>query len=117
MAKKELDQEFVEYIVKTIVDHPDDVKINREIDEMGVLITLDVNPEDMGIVIGRKGGTARALRNLLKVVGARNNARVNLKINEPEGSKRKERPRKEAEDKDEQTGKKNLDEVVEDLKI
>ncbi len=82
------DQEFVEYVVKSIVDHPDDVKIERVIDEMGVLITLSVNPEDMGQIIGRQGATAKSIRTLLRVIGARNNARVNLKIKEPEGSGR-----------------------------
>ena len=82
------DQEFVEYVVKSIVDHPDDVNVDRTIDEMGVLITLTVNPEDMGQVIGRQGATAKSVRTLLRVIGAKNNARVNLKINEPEGSER-----------------------------
>ncbi len=80
------DVEFVEYVVKSIVDHPDDVKVERKIDEMGVLITLLVSPEDMGQVIGRQGATAKSIRTLLRVIGARNNARVNLKIQEPEGS-------------------------------
>lgn len=82
------DQEFVEYVVKSIVDHPDDVVVERNIDEMGVLLTLNVNPEDMGQVIGRQGATAKSIRTLLRVIGAKNNARVNLKINEPEGSTR-----------------------------
>lgn len=82
------DKEFIEYVVKMLVDHPDQVKVDRKIDEMGVLITLDVHQEDMGMVIGREGMTAKALRTLLRVIGARNNARVNLKINEPEGSTR-----------------------------
>ncbi len=82
------DRDFIEYVVKMLVDHPDDVKVERKIDEMGVLITLDVNAEDMGMVIGREGMTAKALRTLLRVIGARNSARVNLKINEPEGSTR-----------------------------
>lgn len=89
------DQEFVEYVVKSIVDHPDDVKVAREIDEMGVLLTLTVNPEDMGQVIGRQGATAKSVRTLLRVIGAKNNARVNLKINEPEGSERASRESKE----------------------
>ena len=87
MAKAK-DQEFVEYIVQAIVNNPKDVKTTREVDEMGVLITLDINPEDMGYVIGKQGQTARSIRTLLKVVGAKQNARVNLKINEPEGSRR-----------------------------
>lgn len=82
------DKEFIEYVVKMLVDHPEKVKVDRKIDEMGVLITLDVDQEDMGMVIGREGMTAKALRTLLRVIGARNNARVNLKINEPEGSTR-----------------------------
>lgn len=79
------DQEFVEYVVKALVDNPDKVKVERRVDEMGVLITLDVAGEDMGKIIGRDGATAKALRTLLRVVGMKNNARVNLKINEPEG--------------------------------
>ena len=84
----EQDQEFVEYIVKALVDHPEDVKTERVVDEMGVLITLHLNPEDMGQVIGRMGQTAKAIRTLLRVVGAKHKARVNLKIYEPEGSHR-----------------------------
>lgn len=79
------DQEFVEYVVKALVENPDKVKVERRVDEMGVLITLDVAAEDMGKIIGRDGATAKALRTLLRVVGMKNNARVNLKINEPEG--------------------------------
>ena len=79
------DQEFVEYVVKALVDNPDKVKVERRVDEMGVLMTLDVAGEDMGKIIGRDGATAKALRTLLRVVGMKNNARVNLKINEPEG--------------------------------
>jgi len=91
---QEMDQQFVEYVVKSIVDHPDDVTSERKIDEMGVLITLKVHPEDMGQLIGRQGQTAKSIRTLLRVIGAKNNARVNLKIIEPEGSThvRKERP-------------------------
>lgn len=92
----ERDQEYVEYVVKGIVGHPDDVKTERTIDERGVLITLHINPEDMGYVIGRQGQTARSIRTLLKIVGAKNNARVNLKIYEPEGSRRAHRERQEA---------------------
>ena len=83
----ELDQKFVEDLVRAIVNNPGDVKTNRTIDERGVLITLDVNPADMGYVIGRQGQTARSIRTLLKIVGAKNNARVNLKINEPVGGR------------------------------
>ncbi len=79
------DKAFLEYIVKELVDNPNDVKIDRTIDEMGVLITMTVNAADMGKIIGRQGNTAKAIRTLLRVVGMKNNARVNLKINEPEG--------------------------------
>lgn len=80
------DQEFIEFVVRAIVNNPDEVKVTRTVDERGVLITLDLNPTDIGYVIGRRGNTVRAIRTLLKVVGAKNNALVNLKINEPEGS-------------------------------
>ncbi len=104
MAKLTVDQEFLEYLIKSIVDHPDDVKVERKVDEMGVLLTLKVNPEDMGMLIGRQGSTAKAIRTLLRIVGTRNNARVNLKIEEPEGGRvHRERPQ-------------SMDEVVEDLK-
>lgn len=79
------DQAFVEYVVKAMVDRPEDVSTERAVDEMGVLITLKVNPQDLGQVIGRQGQTAKALRTLLRVVGAKHHARVNLKIYEPEG--------------------------------
>lgn len=111
------DQEFVEFIVRSIVDHPDDVKTSRSVDEMGVLITLDVNQEDMGMVIGREGATAKSIRTLLRVVGARNNARVNLKINEPAGSKRQNRNRERSEEQEGMREKQDIDEVVNDLKI
>jgi len=84
----EKDQQFVETVIRSIVNHPDEVKTERMVDERGVLITLHVHPEDMGYVIGRQGQTARAVRTLLKIVGAKENARVNLKIHEPEGSTR-----------------------------
>lgn len=88
MAEKEFDQQFVEELVRAIVNHPEDVNTERIVDERGVLITLHINQEDMGYVIGRQGQTARAIRTLLKIVGAKANARVNLKIYEPEGSRR-----------------------------
>ncbi len=84
----EEDKAFVQYVVKAMVDHPDDVVCDRTVDEMGVLITLKVNPEDLGQVIGRQGQTAKSLRTLLRVVGAKHHARVNLKIYEPEGSRK-----------------------------
>lgn len=99
MAERYQDQEFVEYVAKAIVNHPGDVKAERTVDERGVLITLHINPEDMGYVIGREGQTAHAMRTLLRIVGAKNNARVNLKIWEPEGSQRPPRaPRGRTED-------------------
>lgn len=85
MAEK--DQEFLEFVVKGLVEHPEDVKVSRVVDEMGVLLTLDLNADDMGKVIGRSGNTAKAIRTLLRVVGMKNNARVNLKINEPAGGR------------------------------
>ena len=88
MTKAGVDQEFLEYLVKSIVDHPDDVKVDRKVDELGVLLSLKVNPQDMGQVVGRQGSTAKAIRSLLRIVGIKNNARVNLKIEEPEGSTR-----------------------------
>jgi predicted RNA-binding protein YlqC (UPF0109 family) len=81
----EQDQVFLEYVVKALVDHPNDVKLDRKVDEMGVLLTLSVNGEDMGKIIGRQGNTAKAMRTLLRVIGMKNNSRVNLKIEEPEG--------------------------------
>lgn len=89
--QEEHDKIFLEYVVKALVDNPNDVKIDRTVDEMGVLITLTVNPADMGKIIGRMGNTAKAIRTLLRIIGMKNNARVNLKINEPEGSMRPER--------------------------
>lgn len=86
------DQAFLEYLVKSIVDHPDDVKVDRKVDEMGVLLSLKVNPQDMGTVVGRQGSTAKAVRSLLRIVGIKNSARVNLKIEEPDGSTRAPRP-------------------------
>jgi predicted RNA-binding protein YlqC (UPF0109 family) len=81
------DKAFLEYVVTSLVDNPADVKIDRTVDEMGVLITMTVNPADMGKIIGRQGNTAKAIRTLLRVIGMKNNARVNLKINEPEGGR------------------------------
>ncbi len=82
----EQDQQFLEYVVKELVENPADVKIKRTVDEMGVLLTLSVNKDDMGKVIGRSGATAKAIRTILRVVGMKYDARVNLKIEEPEGS-------------------------------
>lgn len=83
------DVEFLEFVVKSLVDHPDEVKVERKVDERGVLLTLHVNQLDMGYIVGRGGTTAKAIRSLLRIVGIRNNARVNLMIPEPEGSTRR----------------------------
>ncbi|MFA6917770.1 MAG: KH domain-containing protein [Candidatus Gracilibacteria bacterium] len=84
MADQHSDQLFVEQIVKQIVEKPDEVVVERTVDEMGVLITLKVAKEDMGKIIGKEGQTAKAIRVLLRVIGSKNNSRVNLKIVEPE---------------------------------
>ena len=103
----ESDQQFLEFVVKALVDNPDDVKIVRTVDEMGVLLTMSVNKDDMGKVIGRSGATAKAIRTVLRVVGMKNDARVNLKINEPEGGQRSAAP----------SASKSVDEAMEDLKV
>ena len=109
----EKDQEFLDYLVRGLVDNPESVKITRTVDEMGVLLSLDVHPDDMGKIIGRSGNTAKAIRILLRVVGMKNNARVNLKINEPEGGRRTE-PKENSS----ATPKvDSVDDVMEDLKI
>ena len=82
------DKQFLETVVTALVENPNDVEVTRDIDERGVLLTLKVNPADMGKIIGKQGQTAKALRTLLRIVGNTNNARVNLKIFEPEGSER-----------------------------
>jgi predicted RNA-binding protein YlqC (UPF0109 family) len=95
------DKGFLEFIVKTLVDNKEDVKVDRVVDEMGVLLTLRVHPEDMGQIIGRRGETARAIRNLVRIVGLKNRARVNLKIEEPEGgrvSRKEEAPAPEVKE-------------------
>ncbi len=94
---KPSDQQFLEYLIKAIVENPDKVEVTRTVDEMGVLIKLKVAPQDMGLVVGRQGSTAKAIRSLLRIVGIRNNARVNLKIEEPEGSTRVQGMEREAD--------------------
>lgn len=106
----ESDAKFLEFVVKGLVDNPADVKIKRTVDEMGVLLTLEVNMADMGKIIGRSGNTAKAIRTLLRVVGMKNNARVNLKINEPEGGTRSS-PTSQSMDSTE-----SMDDVIEGLK-
>lgn len=102
----EKDKEFLEYVVKALVDEPDKVTIDRRVDEMGVLMTLKTAAADMGKIIGRNGNTAKAIRTLLRIVGIKNNARVNLKIEEPAGGREfsREEPR-------------SVDEAIDDLKI
>lgn len=103
------DQQFLEYVIKALVDNPNEVKVNRTVDEMGVLLTLEVGAADMGKIIGRQGNTAKAIRTLLRVVGMKNNSRVNLKINEPIGGlKSVERQSPVA---------KTVDEAMADLKL
>ena len=121
MTETYSDQVFLETIVKALVDHPEDVKVERKVDEMGVLMTLDINPEDMGKIIGRQGNTAKAIRTLLRVAGMKNNARVNLKINEPAGSTRhsagssdSEQPK---ETEESPSASKSVDQAMEDFKL
>ena len=101
----EKDAQFLDSLIKSLVDYPNDVKIKRTVDEMGVLLTLDVNAADMGKIIGREGNTAKSIRTLLRIVGMKNNSRVNLKINEPVGGIPKERVTK------------TLDDAMDDLKL
>ncbi len=82
-----IDQQFVEYIVKTLVNNPDKVNIDRVIDEKGVLLSLSVDPEDVGRVIGRRGATAQSIRTLLRALGTKNDARYNLKIVNTDGER------------------------------
>ena len=126
----EQDQQFLEYVIKALVDHPEDVKVKRTVDEMGVLLMLAVHKDDMGKVIGRSGATAKAIRTVLRVVGMKNDARVNLKIEEPEGSERGPRDagmqddnrddgsyRKTERTYSEPPKDRSLDDVIGDLKI
>lgn len=112
---QEKDAQFLDFVVKSLVDNPSAVVIGRTVDEMGVLLTLSVDPADMGKVIGRQGNTAKAIRTMLRVVGMKNNARVNLKINEPEGSTRMDREDSHAAPVS--NTMKTVDEAMEDLNI
>lgn len=105
--------------MKALVDHPESVKTNRTVDEMGVLLTLDVHAEDMGKIIGRSGNTAKAIRTLLRVVGMKHDARVNLKINEPEGGRvsRDMAASMEPTQSEAPSEPKSLDQAIDDLKI
>lgn len=113
---QDADKVFLEYVVKALVDNPNDVVIDRTVDEMGVLISLTVNPADMGKIIGRMGNTAKAIRTLLRIIGMKNNARVNLKINEPEGGMRPERPEGGHSMGSAPSSLKTVDQAMEDLK-
>lgn len=106
-----IDQQFVEYIVKSLVGHPDDVVVDRVIDEKGVLLTLTVHPDDLGRVIGKRGVTAQSLRTLLRAFGTKNDARYNLKIvnNDDE----RENYTTSSDDLDDQPVKNSTDEDVE----
>ncbi|MEI6843130.1 MAG: KH domain-containing protein [bacterium] len=104
------DEQFLDFVIKALVENPQDVKITRTVDEMGVLMTLDVNQNDMGKIIGREGNTAKAIRTLLRVVGMKNNARVNLKINEPAGGMKERMPAASS-------ASKTVDEAMADLKL
>lgn len=81
-------RDFIEYVVKNIVDQPDQVEVTVTVDDLGVLVTLKVEKEDMGKIIGKAGQTAKALRVLLRMMGAKNDTRFNLKIVEPDGTVR-----------------------------
>ena len=103
-----IDEQFIEYIVKSLVSNPDAVVVERTVDDKGVLLSLTVDPEDLGRVIGKRGATAQSLRTLLRALGTKNEARYNLKIvdngeprpereeraDRPEREERKEEPRK-----------------------
>ncbi len=122
MASMPQDQEFLDFMVRALVDNPDAVKTDRKVDEMGVLLTLTVDPADMGKIIGRAGQTAKAIRSLLRVVGIKNNARVNLKIEEPEGGRgprmmREDAPRMDAPRAPQERVMRDVDDVMNDLKI
>lgn len=111
----ERDQEFVEHVAKELVEKPDKVQVKRSVDEMGVLIELTVDKDDMGAIIGKEGKTAKAIRTLLRVLGAKNDARVNLKIVEPEGSERPEKKEPvQSEDHSDEEPKEEKQEVTEE---
>jgi len=116
-AIEQVDKDFLEYVVKAIVSHPETVEVERVVDEMGVLLTLKVHPEDMGQVIGKQGTTAKAVRTILKIIGVKNNARINLKIHEPEGGRVRPAAPSMQEGVQEAVPTKGVDEVVDELKL
>lgn len=117
------DQQFLEMLVKALVDHPEDVVITRAVDEMGVLLSLRVHADDMGKIIGRSGNTAKAIRTLLRVVGMKYDARVNLKIEEPEGrvsadvAEATEEINTPVADEAPEVSEEDIDKAIDDLKI
>ena len=115
MAAREADQEFVEYVVGQLVTKPEAVTTRRTIDELGVLIELTVDREDMGVVIGKEGKTAKAIRTLLRVIGAKNDSRINLKIVEPEGGEPRP-PKESVVSSEEPVASDEVTEVVEEEK-
>lgn len=98
---------FLENIIKGLVEYPDDVKIEKTVDEMGVLLILEVNKKDMGTIIGRKGNTINCIRTLVRIVGLKNNARINLQIKDSEDSSYR---------RDDKT-KNSIDSKLEDLSL
>ncbi len=119
MTNAQADKDFLEFVIKSIVNNPDDVKVTRTVDEMGVLLNLKVHREDMGQVIGRQGATAKAIRSILRVIGLKNSARINLKIEEPEGGRmeRTEDISVSSKEKTKEESKKDVDEVVDELQL
>ncbi len=117
MAEAEKDLVFVEYVVKALVDNPDKVVITRTIDDRGVLLELSVDPEDMGKIIGKAGATAKSIRTLLRVLGAKDDARYNLKITEPEGSEFIPKPKDDSDKEFVDEEKPESDEVVKDSEV
>lgn len=115
----EKDQDFVEFIIKAIVNNPDAVRVSRTVDELGVLLSVKVAPEDMGLLIGRSGSTAKSIRTLARIVGMRNNARVNLKIEEPEGGRMTRPEGSGMPDAPRSDGSKNrtIEEVMDDIDV
>lgn len=110
MSTATIDQQFIEYIVKSLVSHPDDVDVKRRIDEKGVLLELTVHPDDLGRVIGKRGVTAQSLRTLLRALGTKNDARYNLKIVNNDGY---ESATISSNDEDDESVQNSSDETVE----
>ena len=109
-----IDQQFVEYIVKTLVNNPEKVAVERKIDEKGVLLSLTVDPEDVGRVIGKRGVTAQAIRVLLRALGTKQDARFNLKIvNTDEENGERHTPKAEKPAKEEKPAEEEAEEVAE----